>query len=102
MDVFFLDVEGAELKVLETITWTTERIDIVVVEKDSTNHHKNEMVKDMLTKIGFITPFDMLGECTIFRPGQNCMPISEMYVLRDFWAKQLEDERNASQQSQES
>jgi FkbM family methyltransferase len=90
VDVFFLDVEGAELKVLETINWKTVRIDIIVIEKDVSNFQKNEMIKKMLTKLGYIIPFDMLEEIKALRPGLFSIG-SEIYVFGDFWAKRRDD-----------
>lgn len=84
VDVFFLDVEGAELKVLETINWSKVRIDMIVVEKDETNFKTNEMIKKMLTNLGYIIPFSMLDEIYKRRPGQIVMP-SEIYVRSKFW-----------------
>ena len=99
VDVFFLDVEGAELKVLETIKWKKVRIDIIVVEKDASNFQKNEMIKKMLKKIGYIIPFDMLEEIQKLRPDQLSMA-SEIYVLGDFWAKRREDKLDQSKENQ--
>jgi FkbM family methyltransferase len=84
VDVFFLDVEGAELKVLETINWSKVRIDMIVVEKDETNFKTNEMIKKMLTNLGYIIPFNMLDEIYKRRPGQIVMP-SEIYVRSKVW-----------------
>ena len=61
VDLFHLDVEGAELTVLETFDWSI-RIDMFVVEMDGTNPQKDAAVRELLHSRGYVTPFSLLGE----------------------------------------
>jgi FkbM family methyltransferase len=61
VDVFFLDVEGGELTVLETFDWSVP-IDIFVIEMDSNNPQKDEAVRQLLFAHGYVTPFSLLGD----------------------------------------
>lgn len=86
VDVFFLDVEGGELTVLQTIEWGKVPIDMFVVEMDHSNHSKNEAVGAVLRAHGYITPFSMLQECSRRQP--NCMP-NELFVLKEVWYEKM-------------
>ncbi|KAI2493060.1 methyltransferase [Fragilaria crotonensis] len=79
VDLFYLDVEGGELTVLETFDWSVP-IDMFVIEMDGTNVQKDEAVRQLLRSHGYVTPFSMLDECRSQRP--QCMP-SEIFVLRE-------------------
>ena len=48
VDVFSLDVEGAELKVLESLDFSTIAFGAIFVEADDTNVEKNEAVRTLL------------------------------------------------------
>ena len=79
VDLFFLDVEGGELTVLETFDWRV-RIDVLVVEMDNTNPQKDEAVRQLLYGRGYVTPFSMLDECNK-RLGV-CLP-NQIFVLKE-------------------
>jgi FkbM family methyltransferase len=88
VDLLFLDVEGGELTVLQTIAWQKIRIDIIVVEKDPQSKEKNEAIHKFLKALGYIRPLSMLDHCMKKQVGRvpMCMP-SEIFVLKDFWDK---------------
>ncbi|KAI2504360.1 methyltransferase [Fragilaria crotonensis] len=75
VDLFFLDVEGRELTVLETFDWSVP-VDIFVIEMDGNNPQKDEAVRQLLFGHGYVTPFSLLGECT------HCTQ-SEVFVSRE-------------------
>lgn len=78
VDLFYLDVEGGELTVLETFDWSVP-IDIFVVEMDSSNPQKDEAVRQLLFAHGYVTPFSLLEECRHQRT--ECMP-SDVFVTK--------------------
>lgn len=79
IDVFFLDVEGAELSVLQTIDWSKVKIDMFVIEMNDTNPMKDEAVRAMLKAQGYVQPFSLREECRQ-RKGQQCVN-NEVHVL---------------------
>ena len=48
VDLFSLDVEGAELEVLKTVDFSAVRINVIVVEQDGGNTKKEEAVRQLL------------------------------------------------------
>lgn len=80
VDVFFLDVEGGELSVLETIDWGKVQIDMFVVEMDGTNKQKDDAVKTKLQEQGYTIPFSMRDECK--KRQEQCM-VNELFVLKE-------------------
>jgi FkbM family methyltransferase len=81
VDLFFLDVEGGELTVLQTFDWTVP-IDMFVVEMDRTNVQKDEAIRVMLRSRGYITPFSMYEEC---KKMQEKCSVNELFVLETVW-----------------
>jgi FkbM family methyltransferase len=53
VDFFSLDVEGAELIVLETIDWSAVTFDVLMVELDGKNATKDVKVRQLLRAKGF-------------------------------------------------
>jgi FkbM family methyltransferase len=89
VDVFFLDVEGAELIVLETIDWTKVTIDILVVEMSYADLTKNDKIRKFLSNLGYKTPFSMHEICQerkkqLGKEDQGCMP-SDVFVRESVW-----------------
>jgi FkbM family methyltransferase len=83
VDVFFLDVEGGELTVLQTIDFDAGiQFDMFVVEMDNTDPTKDETIRAMLQSRGYISPFSMRKECEKKQP--NCRT-SELFVLEKVW-----------------
>ena len=82
VDVFYLDVEGGELSVLETIEWGKVPIDMFIVEVDGTNPVKDESIRVLLMSQGYITPFSMKFKC--LKMQKLCHP-SELFVKKDIW-----------------
>mmetsp|Transcript_25443 Transcript_25443/g.42322 ORF Transcript_25443/g.42322 Transcript_25443/m.42322 type:complete len:296 (+) Transcript_25443:131-1018(+) len=84
VDIFFLDVEGGELSVLQTIDFggVGPIIDMFVIEMDGTNPLKDEAIRAILRYQGYIRPFSMVDRCTTRK--QFCQ-ISELFVLKTVW-----------------
>ena len=53
IDLFSLDVEGAELAVLKTVDLNLTNIHVIVVELDGGNATKDQAVRDHLNDNGF-------------------------------------------------
>ena len=53
INLFSLDVEGAEYAVLTTVDWTVTNVQVVVVELDAGNPTKDQQVRDLLLQNGF-------------------------------------------------
>jgi len=54
VDLFSLDVEGAELTVLQTLEFNVTNVRVIVVELDGTNLSKDAKVRKLLFKNGFV------------------------------------------------
>jgi len=54
IDLWSLDVEGAELQVLETVDWKAVSVDVIVVEAPGYDEAKDQAVIDLLLSQGFI------------------------------------------------
>jgi len=61
IDLFSLDVEGAEYLVLQTIDFNVTNIRVIVVENDGNDKIKDQAVRDLLLKVGFFNAMDTLG-----------------------------------------
>jgi FkbM family methyltransferase len=90
VDVFYLDVEGSELMVLETIDWDKVQIDILVIEMSYADLVKNDNIRKKLGNLGYKTPFSMHELCREKmkqrdREFEGCMP-SDIFVREDIWA----------------
>ena len=81
IDVFFLDVEGAELTVLTTIDWTAVTIGMFIVEMNGTDPNKDEAVRAVLKAHGYVKPFRFLDEC--LKRKENCVN-NEIFALPDY------------------
>ena len=53
VDLWVLDVEGAELEVLQTVDFATITFDVIVVEQDGGNKAKDEAVRALLRSKGY-------------------------------------------------
>ena len=87
VDIFFLDVEGGELTVLETFDWTVP-IDTIVVEMDGSNPSKDESIRNILRAHGYVTPFSLLDECSKKQP--RCS-VNELFVQEDVWKTKMKN-----------
>ena len=87
VDLFSLDVEGAELAVLETIDWAITNIRVVVVELDGDNLEKDQRVRNLLLGNGFE---DARGRYGSIRdacvPGGDCTT-NEVFINPSFHAR---------------
>ena len=54
IDFFSLDVEGAELEVLQTLDFTAFHVSVLVIEQDGGNPGKDKAVRQLLAAKGFI------------------------------------------------
>ena len=81
IDIFFLDVEGAELTVLTTIDWTAVTIGMFIVEMNGRDQNKDEVVRAVLRAHGYVKPFRLLDEC--LKRQKNCVN-NEIFVLPDY------------------
>lgn len=70
VDFLSLDVEGAELMVLETIDFSVTNIRVIVIELDGHDKAKDDQVRTLLRAAGFeSTPTSPRSAC---RPGEDC------------------------------
>jgi hypothetical protein len=53
VDLWSLDVEGAELEVLKTVDFSRLSVKVLMVELDGHNQEKDQAVKDLLAGVGF-------------------------------------------------
>jgi len=54
IDLWVLDVEGAELEVLKTFDFNAVTVDVVCIEQDGGNPQKDTAVRALMEKKGFI------------------------------------------------
>jgi hypothetical protein len=54
IDLWVLDVEGAELEVLKTFDFRAITVDVVCIEQDGGNPAKDAAVRELMDKEGFI------------------------------------------------
>ena len=52
INLFFLDVEGAELMVLQSLDFSAVTFDVIAVEQDGSNADKDQGVIDILQRNG--------------------------------------------------
>ena len=93
VELFSLDVEGAELEVLQTIRFDVTNIRVAVIELDSHDLEKNAKVREHMFSHGFITSeaahlgkiTDACNETT-YGPLWSCMEneafINPHYMIR--------------------
>ena len=72
VDFFSLDVEGAELQVLQTVDFQKLQVDVMVVEMES-GEERNQAVRDFLGAVGF-TSHGVLGVNEWFVHGKAPYP----------------------------
>ena len=53
IDFFSLDVEGAELEVLQTLDFTSLHVDVICVEQDGSDPDKDDQIRVLLRATGF-------------------------------------------------
>mmetsp|Transcript_5391 Transcript_5391/g.10278 ORF Transcript_5391/g.10278 Transcript_5391/m.10278 type:complete len:138 (-) Transcript_5391:15-428(-) len=53
LDFFSLDVEGAELDVLESIDWKRTSFGIVLIEADGSNQEKEKRILSLMDRTGY-------------------------------------------------
>jgi len=84
VDLFSLDVEGAELAVLQTIDLSITNMHVVLVEQTGQNKKKDEGVRQLLKSHGFVpAPFNMRDGCL---PGADCAA-NEAFINPHFEAR---------------
>lgn len=88
VDVFFLDVEGGEYTVLQTIDFGGQvKIDMFVIEMDKSNPLKDEAIRAVLRSHGYVRPFSVWDICKTKK--KHCQ-ISELFVLESVWKEKLD------------
>lgn len=84
IDLFSLDVEGAELAVLETIDWSITNIYVILVELDNLNSEKDQAVRDFLLARGFRNALDVHGSIRdACIPGGDCT-LNEVFLNENY------------------
>jgi hypothetical protein len=66
IDLWVLDVEGAELEVLKTFDFSAVTVDVVCIEQDGGNPKKDAAVRALMEKEGFV--IDMQNQVCVGRP----------------------------------
>ena len=82
IDLWILDVEGAELAVLESVDWNKISISTIIMEADESSPEKNQKKLDVLTRNGFtcrmsISNADELCTHKSFIPSSKATFVSE-------------------------
>ena len=94
IDLFSLDVEGAELAVLETLDFSSTNIRVFVVELDQSNIVKDEQVRKLLLSHGFTSLNDTIrSACNYKVKGctKNEVFINPNYMIRKTIRKQKQN-----------
>jgi FkbM family methyltransferase len=76
IDFFSLDVEGAELVVLDTIDWTALTVDVMIVERDHWHPERDREVQARLEQRAGMQ----------LHPNRDLTPRSDLYVRKGFVA----------------
>jgi FkbM family methyltransferase len=84
INLFSLDVEGAEALVLQGLDFERTNIQLVLVENNELNEGKNERVRALLAAAGFERGFDVKEGCP--NPLADCMR-NEVFVNPQFEAR---------------
>ena len=93
IDLFSLDVEGAELAVLTTVNFNLTNIHVIVVELDGGNATKDQQVRDHLIDHGFKNAASELGSIRdACLPGGDCT-INEVFINHRFNARKVENSK---------
>ena len=66
VDFFSLDVEGAELTVIETIDFNKVTIDTFIIEFDMHNQQKNYKIRQYLFNLGYIECIGAIHRSAMF------------------------------------
>lgn len=82
VDLWSLDVEGAELAVLETVDFSRMTINAMVVETDGINATKDGQVVELLTNAGFVAAERGPNRARWTRNGQNTFFVHKDYLPR--------------------
>ena len=82
INLFSLDVEGAELTVLQTVNFNITNIHVILVELDGTNKLKDEKVRELLKSHGFMAHNESIRDACESKSA-NC-PLNEVYVNPNF------------------
>jgi len=79
LDLFSLDVEGAELFVLQTIDFHITNIRAILIELDGLNAKKDDAVRALLTEVGFENAIHTIGNVRSRCRRRNC-PSNEVWI----------------------
>ena len=99
IELFSLDVEGAELEVLRTINFNVTNVRVFVIELDHHDPIKNEGVRELMFSSGFNTSKAMnLGDIThacnetTYGHHWSCMP-NEVFINPMYSERKLERQK---------
>ncbi|KAL4443640.1 hypothetical protein ABPG75_011377 [Micractinium tetrahymenae] len=89
IDLWTLDVEGGELKILGTVDWSRLRVKVLVVETDGTDLAKDTAVVDLLSAAGFqqvrrLSEQEQAAAGVEFL-GSEMARMNSFFVHRDAW-----------------
>ncbi len=90
INLFSLDVEGAEYAVLSTLDLSVTNIEVIVVELDGGNLDRDQQVRDLLTGLGFenaaLKHGSIRDACV---PGGDCT-VNEVFINPNFQNRKLQ------------
>uniref|UniRef100_A0A7S0QQG9 Methyltransferase FkbM domain-containing protein n=1 Tax=Cryptomonas curvata TaxID=233186 RepID=A0A7S0QQG9_9CRYP len=90
INLFSLDVEGAEYAVLSTVDWSVTNFEVIVVELDGGDLVKDQHVRDLLLSHGFenaaLKHGSIRDACV---PGGDCT-INEVFINPNFQNRKLQ------------
>ena len=66
VDLFSLDVEGAELEVLETLDFAATRVETFVIELDGHNREKDWKVRRLMRNLGYLECTGLVRNSAVF------------------------------------
>jgi hypothetical protein len=90
INLFSLDVEGAEYAVLTTIDWSVTNFEVIVVELDAGNPTKDQQVRDLLERNGYQNAalrYGSIRDACV--PGGDCT-LNEVYLNPMFHIRKSE------------
>ncbi len=90
INLFSLDVEGAEYAVLSTVDFSVTNFEVIVAELDGGNLVKDQQVRDLLMSHGFenaaLKHGSIRDACV---PGGDCT-INEVFINPNFHSRKLQ------------
>ncbi len=89
INLFSLDVEGAELAVLTTVDWSVTNFEVIVVELDASNLLKDQQVRNLLSNFGYESAAIKYGSIRdACDPGGECT-LNEVFINPNFLRRKM-------------